>query len=229
MRMSPALGVGHRVWLAVACASLLAAPALAHAAGQAGEPTKRLTAADNRRAKSVVVRSSDLLASYRVDTTGTALPGIPHCEGYPGDRSGIRITGSARAGFTNNSSTIGSTVTFFKSQRDLETYWRKTVRAEYVTCFAQYYATSRRTGVTAETIEVRPIEVGPTGAGRIAAFRTVTRLSAEGVEPFDWHHTTVFVSTGRGLSMILVGSAYHACDCYTGLATDAARRLRAAR
>jgi hypothetical protein len=54
-------------------------------------------------------------------------------------------------------------------------------------------------------------------------------LSAEGVTSVDWYHTTVFVSTGRGLSMILVGSAVHACDCYTGLATDAVRRLRAAR
>jgi hypothetical protein len=132
-------------------------------------------------------------------------------------------------GFTNGGSTIGSTTLFFKNDGNLDAYWRKTVRAEYATCFAEYYAKTRREGVITETIEASQIKIGATGASRIAAFRTVTRLSAEGVTPFDWYYTTVFVSTRRGLSIILVGSAYHACDCYTGLATDAARRLRAAR
>jgi hypothetical protein len=229
MRLLATARLVRPVWATVACACFLIAPALALAADQPGEPRKRLTVADNRRAKSVVVRRSDLLPSYRVDTTGSALPGIPHCDSYPGDRSRITVTGSARAGFLNDSSMIGSTALFFKSEGNLEAYWRKTVRAEYVTCFAEYWASSRRAGVTGETIEARQISIGPTGASRVAAFRTVTRLSAEGVTSVDWYHTTVFVSTGRGLSMILVGSAVHACDCYTGLATDAVRRLRAAR
>lgn len=63
------------VWLTVACVFSLMAPALALAADQPGEPRNRLTAADNRRAKSAVVRRSDLLPSYRVDTTGLSLPG----------------------------------------------------------------------------------------------------------------------------------------------------------
>lgn len=217
------------VWLTVACVFSLMAPALALAADQPGEPRNRLTAADNRRAKSAVVRRSDLLPSYRVDTTGLSLPGIPHCGTYPGDRSRITVTGSARAGFTNNSSMIGSTALFFKNEGNLEAYWRTTVRAEYVACFAEYWAKGRRAGVTAETIEARQINIGPTGATRAAAFRTVTRLSAEGVASVDWYHTTVFVSMRRGLSITLVASAYEACDCYTGLATDAVRRLRAAR
>jgi hypothetical protein len=207
----------------------LIAPALALAADQPGEPRSRLTVADNRRAKSVIVRRLDLLPSYRVDTTGMAVPGIAHCGTYPGDRSRITITGSARAGFMNDSSRIGSTALFFKNEGNLEAYWRKTVRAEYVTCFAEYYRTAKRADVIAETIEARQISIGPTGASRVAAFRTVTRLSADGVAPFDWYHTTVFVSTGRGLSIILVGSASHACDCYTDLARDTVRRLRSAR
>jgi hypothetical protein len=229
MRLLARARLVRPVWATVACACFLIAPALALAADQPGEPRNRLTVADNRRAKSVVVRRLDLLPSYRVDTTGTALPKIPRCAAYPGDRADITITGSARVGYTNGGSTIGSTALFFKNERNLEAYWRKTVRPEYATCFAEYYAKTRRAGVITETIEAAPIKIGPTGASRVAGFRTVTRLSAEGATPFDWYYTTVFVSTGRGLSIILVGSANAACECYTGLATDAVRRLRAAR
>ena len=208
---------------------LLLAPATALGLDQPGEPRQRLTAKDNRRAASVVVRKSDLFASYRVDATGGALPSIPHCDAYPGDRSGITITGSARAGFTNGGSTIGSAGIFFKNQLSLEAYWRATVRTEYATCFAELYAKGRREGVVAETLEAGPTRIGPTGATRVAAYRVVTRLSAEGSRTFDWYQTIVFVNSGRGLAIIRVASADHACDCFTGLATDAARRLRAAR
>jgi hypothetical protein len=230
MHLFPAVkSLVRPAYAALALAFVLLAPASAFGLDQPGEPRQRLTVKDNRRASSVVTRKSDLLPSYRVDATGGALPSIPHCGEYPGDRSSITITGSARAGFINGGSTIGSTGIFFKNQLNLEAYWRATVRAEYATCFAELYAKGRREGVVAETLEAGPTRIGPTGATRVAAFRIVTRLSAEGSRTFDWYQTIVFISTGRGLAMIRVASADHACDCFTGLATDAARRLRAAR
>ena len=215
---------------AIAAAVLLATPGVASGIDPGQEPRKRLTAADNRRAKSAVVRKADLLPSYRLDSTGGALPSIPHCGGYPGNRSRITITGTARAGFTNGSSTIGSTVLYFKRQLDFEAYWRLTVQPTFATCHADLYAQARQAaGVTAETLEAGPTRIGATGANRVIAYRIATRLSKEGVQPFEWHQTFVFASWGRALALVRVASAYEPCDCYTGLTTDAVRRLRAAR
>lgn len=122
---------------------------------------------------------------------------------------------------------IGSTALFFKNEGNLEAYWRTTVRAEYVACFAEYWAKGRRASVTAEPS--RPARSTLARPARPA--RRPSEPSPD-CRPKAWlpsTHTTVFVSMRRGLSITLVASAYEACDCYTGLATDAVRRLRAAR
>jgi hypothetical protein len=111
-------------------------------------PRERLTTADNRRARSVLLRKADLIASLRVDRKRTGVPAIPHCTDYPGDRSSITITGDASSAFSDGHNTIGSTALFFKSDTDIDRYWKTTVRPRFATCDADAYKTTLRKDVT---------------------------------------------------------------------------------
>jgi hypothetical protein len=219
----------RRLLVLCAFAAALGIPAAVGATAKLdGAPRERLTAADNGRAASALIRESDLIASFRVDPNRIAEPWIPHCANYPGDRSDITITGAKKSAFTDGLDGIGSTTLFFKSYGDLERYWLKTVRAQYAPCLAQVYAHTRQVGVRAQTLVAKQLRLGPTGATKAAAFRVVSRLWRDGAPFMDWYQTVVFISSGRGLSIIAIEYADQPCNCHTGLATLLARRLRLA-
>jgi hypothetical protein len=208
-----------------AVALLVAAPALALSDGSPGAPRLQLRAADNRRAKSALLRRSDLISTFRVDPRGGGVPMIPRCADFPGDRSGITITGYAKSSFSDGVDVIGSSSTVFKSDGDLDRYWALTVRPRFASCDAKAYASTRRAGLTTKTLMARQIRLPATGAQRAAAFRTITRVSARGYEPLDWYQTVVFLREGRALAAIKIGYVNQACSCYTGLARRLAGRL----
>ena len=101
------------------------------------QPLVESSAADNASAKSSVIRFSDLVKGFRVDTKQGRTPVIPHCESYPGDRSDITVTGAASSSFMQASNSISSTALFFKTWADSDRYWQKTVRPKYVQCLDQ--------------------------------------------------------------------------------------------
>jgi hypothetical protein len=74
-------------------------------------PDIELNAADVARARSVLIRRSDLISVWgpEPEVKATARPGIPRCPGfYMPDRSGLTITGTAESVFTNGADRIGS-------------------------------------------------------------------------------------------------------------------------
>jgi hypothetical protein len=203
---------------------LVATPAIARPAGPAGMPRLQLRAADSRRAKSALLRRSDLISTFRVDPHGSGVP-IPRCADFPGDRSSITITGLAKSSFTDGTDVMASSSIVFKSYGDLDRYWARTVRPRFATCNAEAYASTRSAGVKMKTLMARQIRIGATGAERAAAFRTITRVWFGGHSPVDWYQTVVFLRQDRGLAAIKIGYANQPCNCQTGLARRLAGRL----
>jgi hypothetical protein len=222
--------VGRRLiaGLALGLLLLVATPALAFHARSGGAPRVQFRPADNRRAKASLLRRSDLIATFRRDPRGGGVPMIPHCQGFPGDRSGITITGYAKSAFTDGVDVMGSSSTVFRSDADLVRYWATTVRPRFATCDASAIRRSLGRGVKATTLFAKQLRLGPTGTQRSAAFRTITRVSRRGHTPVDWYQTVVFLGEGRGLAAIKIGYANQPCNCHNGLARRLARRLIAA-
>ena len=201
-------------------------------AGTAVDPTQPVskpTAADNARARSAVTRLGDLVAGFRVDVKQERAPLIPHCDRYPGNRSDVTVTGSAKSSFVQGANSIGSTVLYFKTVADAERYWKATVRATYVQCLAKFVKSIMVDTATTSTTMAKQIAIGATSAERAIAFRTITRVEAPGIEPYTWSETVAFVKLARGIGIVRVVYVNHLCECHTGLALDLTRRLRAAR
>jgi len=186
------------------------------------QPLVESSAADNARATSSVIRFSDLVKGFRVDTEPGRTPVIPHCESYPGDRSDVTVTGAASSSFRHASNSISSTALFFKTWADSDRYWQKTVRLKYVQCLA---ATLAFSGVKPRITLAKQIKIGPTGADQAVAYHLIARVSPAGKKPFDWTETAAFVKVGRSIAMIRIIYINHLCECHTAIAGDLARRL----
>jgi len=186
------------------------------------QPLVESSAADNASAKSSVIRFSDLVKGFRVDTKQGRTPVIPHCESYPGDRSDITVTGAASSSFMHSSNSISSTALFFKTWADSDRYWQKTIRPKYVQCLA---ATLAFGGVKPRIMLAKQIKIGPTGADQAVAYRLIARVSPAGKKSFDWTETAAFVKVGRSIAMIRIIYINHLCECHTAIAGDLARRL----
>lgn len=191
-------------------------------------PLDRPNAADNARARSAATRLTDLVTGFRVDRSTKRTPLIPHCDGYPGDRSHITITGEASSSFRHNSNSIASKVLYFKTYTDAEQYWQATVRPKYVDCLAKWAESGWATGARTRTMLARRIPIGPTSAEHAVAYRTITQVAQPGSEPFVWTETVAFVKQTRAVGIVRVVYVDHLCECHTGVALDVTRRIRAA-
>jgi hypothetical protein len=219
--------VGRRLgFVAAALAVLPFVAAAAFALDEPGSPKMKFRPADMRRANSAVLRQADIGVSYfRVDPKGYGVPMIPRCSGYPGDRSNTTITGEAMSSFVGGTPVMGSRTLFFKTPADLDRYWALTVKRRFATCLAKAYASTRRSDVDARTILATQLPDFATGVERMAAFRTVTRLSTPQYPTWDWYQTYVFLREGRGLTIFRTAEADHPCVCYTVLARKLALHL----
>jgi hypothetical protein len=198
-------------------------------AAPARPPLDRLNAADNARARSAVTRLADLVTGFRADRSAQRLPLIPHCDGYPGDRSHITITGEAASSYRHSSNSIASKVMYFRSYADAEAYWSTTAKPKFVDCLARWAEGGWRTGSKTRTMLAKRIPIGATSAEHAVAYRTITRVAEPNQDPFVWTETVAFVKQTRAVGIVRVVYVDHLCDCHTGLALDVTRRIRAAR
>jgi hypothetical protein len=213
----------RRLLVTAGFALCLALPALSLAAD--GTPRIEPKAADMAKARSVLIQDSDLTSAFRPDPSKLDQPGIPHCPGiYMPNRSGLTITGTAEADFTNGADRIGSDASFFRTAGDFEAYWRATVRPAYARCLAVFHTQALRPGVKARVLEARLIPFAAQGVDRAAAYRTRI-LYTKGSQRVEIYRTVVFLATGRGFVNIQIVGVDHACDCSVGLAGVLARRL----
>lgn len=196
-------------------------------------PVDRMTKADLARARSVVLRASDVFLNFSRTSNTERLPTIGHCNGYPGDRSDITVTGEARSVFKLRGYSIGSTVLWFKTHADADRYWSKTVRPMYIRCRTQGLELSNGAGefVKPYITQAGPIPLQPTGAQKAVAYRFIAGVPATpgaGNDSYNYIDTNVFLKVGRGIALLRTVWITSRCNCYQDLALVLARRLRAA-
>jgi hypothetical protein len=213
--------VGRRL---VFAALIFAAPTVAFARDEPGLPRQELNAADTRRAKASLLRPSDFRGLMHMDSRGRGIPLIPHCSGYPGDRSGTTVTGKASSSFTDGFDVTGSTALFFKSQFDAIRYWKLTVRPVFAKCDAFQMRRNIKRGWKAKTMFAGELRLDRIGADE-AAYRDVTHMFGAGHRAYDWYQTTVFVRSGRSVAFARIAYANQPCNCHPDIARVLTLRL----
>jgi hypothetical protein len=211
-------------------ASAPAAPAESVAPG----PVSRFTKTDMARARAVVLRATDVFSNFSRDASSHRQPTIAHCNGYPGDRSDVTVTGEARSVFKLRGYSIGSTVLWFKTTADANRYWSKTVRPQYIRCRAELLLLANGSGeyVKPHISQAASVPLRPTGAEKAVAYRVIGGVPATpgaGNDSYNWIDTNVFIKVGRSVAMLRTVWITSHCDCHHDLARLLATRLRAAK
>ena len=207
--------------VAVVGAALLTVQAALADVDPAKQPLDRPTKADTARAKSAVIRQSDVFAGFRVDQSRESRPRVPHCAAYPGDRSGITVTGSATSSFRRGDISLASTVMWFKTKADSDRYWRATVRFGYVKCLAELLPLEFSVKPRITGANQIPMVLGR--ADRVAAYRLVARIPS--TPQYTWIETAAFVKKGRAVGLIRTVWLNHVCDCHNDLGLAVSRRM----
>jgi hypothetical protein len=166
-----------------------------------GDPQKKPTAADQARARAIVLSRADLGAGWRRDTSSGS-GSRPRCSFYNPDQSDLVETGHAETSFRRgNTNFVTSSVGIFRTVAQAKTAYRRVVRPELPRCLAEIFAKG-----TGNPKAVRILSAGPLpfpGFGdRSNAYRlraTYTTSSATIPVTLD----TVLINRGR--SDVLLG------------------------
>jgi len=228
----------RRTFGAVAALALIVVQvALADAADPRKQPVEQPTAADTARAKSSLLRRSDLAAQFQVQSQRSQTPRLPTCATYPGDRSDITITGSANTSFQLRGKAgrpvgnrVASSAFFFETASDSDRYWQKTVRPEFVTCLAAslVFGTATKPVRPHRIVLAKEVFLGPVGAEKAVAYRVIADIRLPGKERIYLTETAAFVKVGRAIAAFRITEVDHVCMCHTPIARDVAARLTAA-
>jgi hypothetical protein len=185
--------------LVVLVALCIGIPAVALAAADT-DPKKKLTAADQARARSVVLKRTDFVAGWK------KVPAPPEsdeqCPGFNPDNSDLTISGEAVGNFehTQGLPTVLSFADVYVSPADAAKSWARNVKPALVRCFGHFFLE----GAQADGVKAKIVTQGriafPKIAPRTAAFRIVVRLTVEqqGQEPVTVPVTMHIVAVGRG-------------------------------
>lgn len=202
--------------LAALLALCVAIPAVALAA--ATDPKKRITAADQAKARSILLKPADFAAGWkRVPSTPDP---NPVCPGFNPDQSDLTLTGEAEAEFEHAQglASIASFSEVFVSKADAVKSWTRGDKPAVARCLGHFF----REAVTERGTQVRIVSAGrmpfPKLAPRTSAFKVVARVTftANGetqTVPFTVH----FLVFGRGrgdtaISAVRPGAGLPAAD-----------------
>jgi hypothetical protein len=185
--------------LAVLVALCIGVPAVALAAADT-DPQKKLTAADQAKARAVILKRTDFVAGWK------KVPAPPEsdepCPGFNPDNSDLTISGEAVANFEHGQG-IPSVLAFadvYATQADAAKSWARNVKPALVRCFAHFFLQgAKEDGVKARVVSQGKIAF-PKIAPRTAAFRIVARITVEqqGEPPVTIPITMHIVAVGRG-------------------------------
>ena len=121
--------------------ALLALVGASAAVAARGDPQKRITPADQARAKSMLLRPADFNAAYTALPTSGGSRGDYYCAAL--DESDLTLTGQAQSpNFTTTGEYVASTASVYRSRSDATTSWKRGTSAVGQQCL--------RAGVRAE-------------------------------------------------------------------------------
>lgn len=197
--------MGRRLLVAL-LAACVALPAVAVAADN--DPQKRFTAADQAKARLMLLKQSDLGLGWTKTPVNTAAGGDFHCPGYDPDLSDLTQTGEAMNGFVNGrGDVLYAYASFMKSAKEAGTSWRRANTAAAPRCMARAFAE----GVAQAGGNARVTSYGrvafPRVAPRVAAFRATISISGPDLqEPISVKLHVVMLGYGRA-DVALMGAA----------------------
>ena len=155
----------------------LALPALAFASHK--DPKKQLTAADERKAASIVLKRTDFVAGWKKVPSSPEDDTHLDCPGYDPDGSDLVLTGDAEADFERAGGSPGvySSAEIYKTEAMARAGWARTVKPALPACLARVF----KQGLEGEGAKVTIVRQGriafPKVAPRTAAFRVLLRAS----------------------------------------------------
>jgi hypothetical protein len=187
-----------RLLLALA-ALCICVPAVALATADT-DPKERLTAADQAKARSVVLKRSDFVAGWKKVPPEPDTDAV--CPGFNPDGSDLTLTGKAESDFehTQGLPLVSSFADVYVTKADASASWSRTVKPALARCLAHFM----REGAKEEGVELTIATSGrvafPKVAPRTAAFRVVARMTVEqpGAAPVKVPFTIHVVVVGQG-------------------------------
>jgi len=185
--------------LALLLLAVLAVPAIALAADT--DPKRKINAADERKAASIVLKRTDFATGWKRTTTPNNDDDDLNCSFYHPDGSDLTLTGDAEAEFerTGGFPSVLSYADVYATAKDAASAWSRTVKPALARCLAQFFQHEvSGAGTTIKVLNYGKIAF-PRVAPRSAAFRIAVRM----VVSQDGQTTTVpltlhIVVVGRG-------------------------------
>ena len=182
----------------LALALLLALVGAAAALAARGDPQKKITPADQARAKAMVLRNADFGLGFKA-TLASADEGDFYCEAL--DESDLTLTGEAKSPtFRGGVELVSSLSAVYRSLADSNTSWRRETSAAGDTCARDEFRREfQRDGIRLESFRRMTF---PRLAERSIAYRLVA--SSQGVRVY---FDVVVLQQSRGQAALLLGSA----------------------
>ena len=174
----------------------IAVPAVALAADT--DPKKKITAADQAKARSMVFKRTDFAAGWK------KVPAAPDsdlvCPGFNPDESDLTLTGEAETDFEHAQiGFVGSASEIFATKEDAVNSWTRTDKPATARCIGYFFKQGQTTKTTKVTIVSAGRMAFPKLAPRTTAFKIVARLAItnEG-KPTTVPVTVQLVAFGQG-------------------------------
>jgi hypothetical protein len=180
--------VGRAAAVAAAVVALAAATA-----ALADDPTVRINAADQAKARASLLRASDLGAGW---TGGPRKPDplkAPSCPGFDPKESDLVITGHADATYKKQGVEVDSDVQVMQNAAAVRTDFSRTVRPPLAACLGHIFA--QAAGAGAKVVSAKRVAFPRIGAVS-AAFRVTTDVTS-GSQTVRLLVDFVFVGQGR--------------------------------
>lgn len=185
----------------VALAVLVCLVAAGTASAEHQDPQKRLTKADNARARAMLLTRADL-PGFSVSRGGPDEVHVDCADSV--SEADLVLTGDAEGKqFESGPVFVGSAAHVYASERDSATSWRRSTTAAALTCAKAYY----RRNFEAQGARLRSIRkiAFPRVADRTAAYRiTISTDTPQG--PLDGYADLVALKHGRAQATLFVGA-----------------------
>jgi hypothetical protein len=137
-----------------------------------GEPQRQIRAADQARAKAMLLKRTDLPPGFKVAPADTSSESDPYCKAL--DESDLTLTGDADSEFRKPPFQVSSTANVYESVADANASWRRGTSAAGIRCLRRVFATelAKQGNVKLRSFKRIPF---PRVAQRSVAFRIEVR------------------------------------------------------
>jgi hypothetical protein len=222
--------------LALVSLVVLALPALALAADT--DPQKKFTAADQAKARTLLLRKTDFVAGWKKEPATKSADGESDfsCPGYNPDQSDLVLTGEAEADFEGPQGfpSVSSVANIYRTRREATTAWARGDRPQLVPCVASAFEKELEEDGSKVTFTRKGKIAFPRYAPRTSAYRFSFNVTmTQGGKPLTLPMTMHFVILGHGrgdvtLMTLSLGPGVSLPDLKT-FAQLSAQRLAAAK